>query len=91
MRPNLDAGLTRELAAVAVAVPATTISMWALRGWTEPDGTERRLTVVGKDERGRRLYRYGDLLDAERATGSNPNSRRGTTRSSRPAAIMEAA
>lgn len=80
MTPNLEAGLTRAQAALAASVPPATVSMWALRGWVDPDGATRRLTVVGTDRRGGRLYRYGDILAAEAATRNNPNSRRGTTR-----------
>jgi len=78
MRPNLEAGLTRAQAAQAVGVPPATVSMWALRGWLGSDGVHHRLTVIGTDVRGGRLYRYGDILAAETATRRNPNSRRGT-------------
>lgn len=80
MRANHDAGLTRAEAAKALGVEPQTVSMWALRGWVEPDGTVRHLTVVGRDRRGARRYRYGDLLDAEAATADSPNSRRGVIR-----------
>lgn len=77
---NLDAGLTRAEAARLFGVPPATVSMWALRGWTTSAGEHRSLTVVGK--RGRdRLYRYGDLVDAEADTRRNPNSRRFCRRS----------
>lgn len=80
MSPNFNAGLSRAQAALAASVSPATVSMWALRGWTNRDGTQQSLTVVGRDSRGGRLYRYGDILAAEAATRRNPNSRRGTTR-----------
>lgn len=83
MRIDPDRGLTRAQAAHLAGVEPATVSMWALRGWRTSGGVERRLTVVGKDSRGGRLYRCGDVLDAERDTRHHPNSRRGTTR--RPA------
>lgn len=76
---NLEAGLSRAQAAMVLNVAGSTVSMWALRGWIDPDGTQRYLTVVGRGPRNARLYRLGDLLEAERATRSNPNSRRRTS------------
>jgi hypothetical protein len=70
-----NAGVPRSVAADRLGVSPHTVSMWALRGWRDPDGTHRRLSVVGRDRR-QRLYRWGDLLDAERATRRSPNSRR---------------
>ena len=75
MLADLEAGLLRAQAAAAVGVTPHTVSMWALRGWTEPDGTRRTLRVVGY-RRGARLYRYGDVLHAERVTRQSPQSRR---------------
>jgi len=71
-----DTGLPRALAATQAGVNPHVISMWALRGWRDPDGTHRRLRVVGQDEHGHRLFHLGDILDAERATRHSPNSRR---------------
>ena len=36
------------------------------------------LDAAGIDKQGRRLYRFGDLLEAERKTRRSPNSRRAT-------------
>lgn len=73
---NYEAGLTREQAAEVLGVTPASISMWALRGWRTATGTRRTLTVVGRGPRNARLFRLGDLLDAERDTRSNPNSHR---------------
>lgn len=82
---NLEAGLTRAQAAQMLGVSRATVSMWALSGWVGADGTKRGLTIVGQGPRRARLYRLGDLLDAERDTRTNPNSRRG------PSALLLAA
>lgn len=56
-------------------VSADSIGKWHARGWRGPDGEQRTLTT--KPGKGRTLkYRLGDILDAERDTRSNPNSRR---------------
>ncbi len=73
---NLDAGLTRSQAAMLLAVPPHTVSMWARDGWLDAAGERRRLTVVGR-RAGASLYRYGDLVDAEADTRRSPFSRRG--------------
>jgi hypothetical protein len=78
---NLDAGLTRAQAAMLLRVSPHTVSMWALDGWLDTDGRRRWLTVVGRGRAGR-LFRYGDLVDAEADTRHNPNSRRGRRRTS---------
>lgn len=75
---NYEAGLTRDQAAQVLGVTPASVSMWALRGWRDRHGTRRQLTVVGRGPRGARLYRLGDLLDAERDTRVSPNSRRRT-------------
>jgi hypothetical protein len=71
-----EAGLTRDQAARLLCVTPATVSMWALRGWRSEDGRRRTLTVVGYGHRNQRLFRLGDLLEAERDTRQNPNSRR---------------
>jgi hypothetical protein len=72
---NLNAGLTYVEAAGLLGVSPATVAMWALRGWEASTGERRRLAVVGR--RGRsRLYRYGDLVDAEADTRRSPFSRR---------------
>jgi predicted transcriptional regulator len=76
---DYEAGLTREQAARMLGVTPASISMWALRGWRTADGGKRILTVVGRGHRNQRLYRLGDLLEAERDTRINPNSRRRTS------------
>jgi hypothetical protein len=83
---DLDAGLPRSLAAAAVRVSPHVVSMWALRGWIDLDGTHRKLTVVGHDFKGQRLYRFGDVLEAERATRRNRRSSRHPDRAERQAA-----
>jgi hypothetical protein len=84
MALNLDAGLPRALAALAVSVTPGTVSMWAQRGWYDADGNHHTLTVVGHDSRGR-LYRYGDLLAAERDTRHSDQSFRGVPRTRKTA------
>lgn len=61
--------LTRDLAAHAANVSGSTVAMWASRGWTDPSSGERRiLEVDSRDWRGRPLYRYADVMAAEKAT-----------------------
>lgn len=75
---NPDAYITRAQAAMVTGVTADAIGKWHARGWTGADGTHRRLAT--KPGRGKHLrYRLGDILDAERDTRTNPNSRRGTS------------
>lgn len=59
---DLDARLTRKQAAQAIGLPGPTIGMWKTRG------------LLDTDENG--LYRWGDVLQAERRTRHSPNSRR---------------
>lgn len=73
---NHEAGLTREQAAQVLGVTPATVSMWALRGWRDQQGQKRTLSVIGRGPRNQRLFRLGDLLEAERDTRHNPNSRR---------------
>lgn len=77
---NPDAGLPRALAARAVSVTPGMVSMWAQRGWYDQDGAHHTLTVVGHHRTLGRLYRYGDLLAAEKATRHSEQSFRGVPR-----------
>lgn len=75
---NLDAYVTRGQAATITGVSEDSIGKWHHRGWLTPDGERRHLRT--KPGRGRHLrYRLGDILDAERDTRGNPNSRRGSS------------
>lgn len=79
---DLEAGVTRAVAAeylTEVGVTPHMISVWGKRGWITPSGERRHLTVVGH-HRGQRLFRYGDILDAEGDTRDNPNSSRSMVR-----------
>lgn len=63
------AHLPRDVAAHAAGVSPETVKKWASRGWVDPDTGERRtLPVAGRDWRGHPLYRYTDVMAAERAT-----------------------
>ena len=75
----MEAGLSREQAARMLGVTPATVSMWALRGWRDVHGARRTLAVIGRGRRKERLYRLGDLLEAERDTRQSPNSRRRTS------------
>lgn len=79
MPAGLDIGVTRAFAARRLGVAPHVISMWVLDGWRAPDGTRRTVTVTGNGRRGR-LYRYGDLVDAECDTRNSPNSSRNPRR-----------
>lgn len=72
---NPDAYVTREQASMLTGVSRDAIGKWRARGWHAPDGSHRELST--KPGKGNSLrYRLGDILDAERDTRSNPNSRR---------------
>jgi hypothetical protein len=61
--------LTRDLAAHAAGVSGSTVAMWASRGWTDPvTGEHHTLEVAGRDWRKRPLYRFADVMTAEKAT-----------------------
>lgn len=70
-----EVGIPRALAAEVAGVTPHTVSMWALRGWVDPNGNRRYLTVVDVVN-GQRLYRRGDVLDAEAHTKRTPHSSR---------------
>ncbi|GAA3751056.1 hypothetical protein [Micromonospora maritima] len=86
MRINRDAYITRAQAQMVTAVSADSIGKWRARGWLNADG-ERQYLRTKRLANGNLLYRLGDILDAERDTALNPNSRRGSTR---PAAQLRA-
>jgi hypothetical protein len=70
--------LTRDLAAHAAGVSGSAVAMWASRGWTDPcTGEHHVLEVADRDWRKRPLYRYADVMAAERATRRR-GRRRGT-------------
>lgn len=88
-----DVGVPRAFAARRLGVTPHTVSMWVQRGyvarWVDDDGHERTehrsVRVVGWHH-GHRLYRWGDLVEAERATR---NSRRSTRHVARAASRRE--
>lgn len=59
---DLDARLTRKQAAELLNLPGATVGMWRTRGLLDTDADG--------------LYRWGDVLAAERRTRRSPNSRR---------------
>lgn len=64
--PNMDALVTARDAADRFHTSIPVILMWRNRGWTDADGDKHRLKVARRDDRGRPLYRWSDLLAAER-------------------------
>lgn len=72
---NQDAYITRAQAAMLTGVSADSIGKWHARGWRSCEGELRHLRTRPKNGRVL-LYRLGDILDAERETRNNPNSRR---------------
>ncbi len=69
MIPDFDALVDRDTAAWAAKVKPLSISSWVSRGWKDPDSGERKfLERRGVDHQGRHLYRYGDVMAAEKAT-----------------------
>ena len=72
---NLNAYITRAQAAMLTGVSADSIGKWHARGWRSREGELRHLRT--RPGSGRTLlYRLGDVIDAERETRNNPNSRR---------------
>lgn len=59
---DLDTRLTRKQAAYHIGLPGPTVGMWKTRG------------LLDTDEDG--LYRWGDVLEAERQTRRAPQSHR---------------
>jgi hypothetical protein len=91
-----DTGVPRQFAAVRLGVTPHTVSMWALRGYettvvdetTGESRTEhRRVRAVGW-WRGARLYRWGDLVEAEHATRNHRNSTRNPERRRSPVGAL---
>lgn len=64
------AAYTARQAAERYRVKRATVHMWHTRGWIDPDGQRRHLTVTGLTDEGARLYDEHDLLDAEQHTRS---------------------
>lgn len=75
---NPDAYVTRAQAAMVTGVRPDTIGKWIARGWKSPDG-ERHQVDTRAGEGRTKLYRLGDILDAERDTRLNPRARRTPT------------
>ena len=61
--------------------------MWRCRGWLDTDGQRHHLEVAERDRHGRPLYRWADLLHAERTTRQTREHgiRGGTMRTSQAA------
>jgi hypothetical protein len=72
---NSDAFITRSQAAMLTGVSADAIGKWHARGWRSTEGELRHLRTRSGSGR-TLLYRLGDIIDAERETRNNPNSRR---------------
>lgn len=65
---GIESLLTADEAAQLCEVSAKTVRAWANRGYRTRDGAQHKLTVAGRDERGRNLYRAVDVAKAEYAT-----------------------
>jgi hypothetical protein len=68
---DTDARLSVAQAAAYFGLSKTTINRWYTLG---------HLSDIEYDSRGRRLYRFGELLLAERTTRRSPNSSRSVQR-----------
>lgn len=67
--PDFDALIDRDTAAFAAKVKPSAVAMWVSRGWIDSaTGERRKLASRGRNWQGCHLYRYGDVMDAERAT-----------------------
>lgn len=74
--PDHNALVSASVAAEQLRVSIAVVCMWRNKGWIDPESGERRyLEIAGKDGRSK-LYRWGDLLIAERDTRSSPQCRR---------------
>jgi hypothetical protein len=70
-RYDMDARLSVAQAAAYFKVSKAVVNMWYVSG---------RLVDVTKNARGHRLYRFAELLAAERDTRRSPNSSRSAVR-----------
>jgi hypothetical protein len=76
MVPDLDALVPAAVASDRLGVSLQVIYAWRTKGWLDPASGQRvTLKVRGQDGRAR-LYRWGDLCEAERSTRRSPKSRR---------------
>lgn len=74
--PDLPVTRTEAAERLGDDVTPAMVSMWVLRGWIDPEtGQRKRVTVLGREGR-QRLYRLGDLWQAELATRRSPKSHR---------------
>jgi hypothetical protein len=65
----MPSGLLRASdAARAFGCSIQVIVMWRNRGWVDTDRQRHHLEVADRDRCGRPLYRWTDLLHAERST-----------------------
>jgi hypothetical protein len=64
---DMDALLPANLAALRAGVSRQLFNYWRASGKIQP---------VDTDQRGRPLYRHGDILTVERDTRRSPNSHR---------------
>ena len=69
--------LPAATAAAAVGVSSTLLLRWRDKGWLDPETGERKyLPVAGYTDTGRKLYRLGDVREADRSTWQSPKSHR---------------
>lgn len=60
--------VTATEAAIRLGIGVSAISNWATRGYMGEDGTRHHLEKAGLNERHRPMYRFRDVILAERAT-----------------------
>ena len=71
-----DGLVTASTAADRLGISLQVIHAWRTKGWLNP-ATGERIRLQDRGRRGRsRLYRWGDLCEAERTTRRSPKSRR---------------